>query len=287
VFLAKKSIRYCNLCVYDFLKIVLIYIKRLSRRLCKYGDPLVSLSVTNSPNQQKKRSEDHPILGCLSYISEKETACFQNAAQKRLYKKGKVLYLQDDAAEFVYVICSGWIKLFHTTGEGEEIIVDMLTSGHIVGESAVFEHNRHTSSAQVVEDVQLVSIPSKLLKEQIVLSPMLALGMLSSMSRHHRRHYSRIALNATQSVPQRIGCFLLRLCPEKQDTNIVLHLPYDKNLIAYTLGMKDATFSRSLNILRQKTGIRVQGTRVEIDSVDDVVKFVYGSLAGKYQPEEM
>jgi CRP/FNR family transcriptional regulator, dissimilatory nitrate respiration regulator len=232
-------------------------------------------------------------LGCLrgaslfSGLSDDDIACFQDAAQSRSYRKGKVLYLQDELAESFYVICGGWIKLFHTMPEGEEIIIDMLTTGHMVGESAIFEHGRHTSSAQVIEDVQLLSIPAHILKEQIRLSPTLALSMLSSMSRHHRRHYSAIALNAMQSAPQRIGCFLLRLCPQDKKKSASFHLPYDKTLIAETLGMKSATFSRALNILRQKAGIHINRTCVEIDSVAQLTKFVYGPLAAKYTPEEM
>ena len=235
----------------------------------------------------------HPeySLGCLrgaslfSILSNEEIACFKDAAQARSYEKGKILYLQEEPADFFYVICGGWIKLFHSTQEGEEVVVDMLTTGHMVGESAIFELGRHTSSAQVVEDVQLVSIPAKLLKEQVRLNSKLALGMLSLMSRHHRRHYDEIALNISQNAPQRIGGFLLRLCPPDKKKDITLQLPYDKTLIASNLGMKSATFSRALEILRQKTAIRISGSRVEIDSVAKLVKFVYGPLATKYAPE--
>lgn len=228
----------------------------------------------------------HPscFAGCLrgaaffSGLSEAELTPFQNVAQARAYKKGKVLYIEDEVADHFYVICGGWVKLFHTLIEGEEVVVDMLTVGHTVGESAIFESGRHTSSAQVVEAVQLLSIPAATLKEQISQSPTLALSMLGAMSLHHRRHYGEIALNAMQSAPQRIGCFLLRLCPADKKTNISFHLPYDKTLIAYTLGMKGATFSRALNILRKKTGLRILGTKIELDSVEPLIRYVYGSL---------
>jgi len=230
-------------------------------------------------------------FGCLknaslfSNLADKEVACFNDATLARSYKKGQILYLQEEPAKFFYVICGGWVKLFHTTQEGEEIVVDMLTAGDIVGESSIFEQGCHTSSAQIIEDSHLLSIPTDLLKEQIRQNPVLALGMLSSMSSHHRRHYSEIALNAMQSAPQRVGCFLLRLSPPGKKKDVVLHLPYDKTLIAYTLGMKGATFSRSLNILRQKTGLRLKGSRVEIDSVERLAQFVYGPLATQFMPE--
>jgi len=250
------------------------------------------MQITKLENSQTAGPPEQ-YLGCLrgaslfSNLSEQELACFQNAAHTRSYKKGKILYLQNDPAEFFYVICGGWVKLFHTMPEGDEVIVDMLTTGHMVGESAIFEEGLHTSNAEVIEDVQLLSIPSRILKEQIHLSPALAYSMLSSMFRHHRRHYGESALNAMQSAPQRIGGFLLRLCPHDKKKDITLHLPYDKTLIAFTLGMKGSTFSRALNILRQQASIRVSGSRVEVESVDRLVKFVYGPLAAKYAPEKM
>ena len=237
------------------------------------------------------QSAVHPdyYLDCLrrvslfSSLADSDLACFQVAARSRFCRKGLVLYLQENVADLFYVLCSGWVKLFHTTQEGEEIVVDMLTTGHLVGESSIFEGDHHTSSAQIVEDASLLSIPSGLLKNQIISNPRLAFSMLAAMSLHHRHHYDEIAVNATHSAPQRIGDFLLRLCPRGRTSSVVLHLPYDKTLIANTLGMKGATFSRALNILRQKTGIRICGTQVEIDSVACLAQFVHGPLVTDYE----
>lgn len=221
----------------------------------------------------------------FSCLSDTEMAFFQDVARARSYKKGKVIFIEEEKAEFFYVICGGWVKLFHVLDEGEEVVVDMLTNGHMVGEGAIFENDFHTSSAQVVEDARLLAIPCKALKDRIRLNPDVAFGLISSMVQHHQRHSAAIALNAMQSAPQRIGCFLLKLCPHDKNKNISFDLPYDKALIAYTLGMKGATFSRALNILRMKTGIRVQGVHIEIDSIDQLMRFVYGPLAPKYMPK--
>jgi CRP/FNR family transcriptional regulator, dissimilatory nitrate respiration regulator len=221
-------------------------------------------------------------VSIFSGLSEHEIARFQSVAHPRAYKKGKVLYLEEESTEYFYVILSGWIKLFHTMPEGDEVIIDILSKGDLVGESAIFEKDRATSSAEAIEDVQLLVIPLRTLKEQIVRSQSLALSMLSVMSRHYRRHCSERALYAMQSAPQRVGHFLLKFCPKHKQQGILFHLPYDKMLIAETLGMKIETFSRALNILRQKTGLRIKGASVEIDSVKRLVEFVYGPLSAKY-----
>ena len=238
-----------------------------------------------------KISEQH--LRCLkntalfSSLSDEEMNCFCRVAQACSYKKGKVLYIAEERAKSFFVIVSGWIKLFHTTADGNEVIVDMLTAGQIVGESSIFEEGLHTSSAMVVGDVQLISLPASMLKEQIQLSPTLAFSMLSSMSRHHRRHYDEIALNAMQSAPQRIGCFLLKLCPPNKKRDVVLHFPFDKALIANILSIDVATFSRALKILRLKTDIRVDGSRVEIGSVERLMQYVHGSAHMQLVPVQL
>ena len=168
------------------------------------------------------------------------------------------------------------------------MIVDLLTTGHMFGESAIFEQDHHMCSAQVVEDVMLLSISARAFKEQVRTNSGLALNMLSAMSRHHRHHANTLAFNAMLNAPQRIGCFLLRLCPPgSPQTEVTFHLPYDKTLIADTLGMKGATFSRALNILRYKTKIQIDGTCVHIGSVAGLAQFVYGPLGTKYISADM
>ncbi len=103
----------------------------------------------------------------FSNLSDEEISCFDKAAQIRSYKKGKIIFLQGETPQFLYIIGGGWIKLFRTMPEGDEIIVDMLTTGHTLGESAIFEQDCQMCSAQVIEDVSVLSIPSSLLKDQI------------------------------------------------------------------------------------------------------------------------
>jgi len=210
-------------------------------------------------------------------LLQEDVARFADAAKIKSYKKGSFLYLEGEEADFFYVICSGWLKLFHTTEDGEEVNLAMITRDSITGENAIFEQGRFTSSAQVAEDAQILSIPYVLLKEQLLVNPKLAFNMLTSMVQYQRRHELQLEQYLLYSAPQRIGCFLLGLCPTlEQKDGVTLNLPYDKTLIASTLGMKGATFSRALNILREETGIHITGTRVTIASMERLLNFVNG-----------
>lgn len=192
---------------------------------------------------------------------------------KQLYKKGKVIYIEGDTAEYFYISQNGWVKLFHQTIGGEEAIVDIIDGNNSFGEDAIFNNNRYTSSAEVVEDTELIMLPLSILKEQVNTNTSVAAAMLYSMS-HHRKHQElEIEHLALQSAPQRIGCFLLKMCPTNKTSKIKLNLPYDKALIASRLGMKSETLSRALNTLRQEAGIRINNSTIEIDDIERLTNF--------------
>jgi CRP-like cAMP-binding protein len=129
----------------------------------------------------------------------------------------------------------------------------------------------------IVEDATILSIPLSFLKNQLQENRQLSFNMLGCMVQYQRRHEQQLEQYLLYTAPQRIGCFLLGLCPVlEQKDGVILNLPYDKTLIASVLGMKGATFSRALNILRDETGLHITGARVTIDSIDRLLKFVNG-----------
>lgn len=226
-------------------------------------------------------------LTLFADLPDEEVGRFSDASQLKFYKKGKHLYREGEQAYSFYIICTGWLRLFHTTEEGEELNLAVVTRKSTAGESAIFEQGFFASSAQVVEDAQILSVPLALLKEQIRLSNHLAFNMLTSMAQYQRRHELQLEQYFLYSAPQRIGCFLLGLCPVlEQIDGVKLDLPYDKALIASILGMKGATFSRALNILREETGIRIIGTSIIIDSMERLLKFVNGRQPAPHLPRD-
>lgn len=185
--------------------------------------------------------------------------------------------MEGEEAKVFYIICSGWLKLVHLTEDGEEMIIAMLTQNNIAGESALFENGIFASSAEIVEDAQILSIPMSLLKEQLSASNKLAINMLTSMIQYQRRHEMQLEQFLLYSAPQRVGCFILGLCPvNEQIDGVQIQLPYDKTLIANTLGMRGPTFSRALNMLKDETGTSVRGSVVKIKSIKRLLAFLDG-----------
>ena len=203
------------------------------------------------------------------------------------HEKGKILFIHGDKAGRFYVIKSGWIKLFRETLDGTQAVVDILPSGHIFGETSIFEDDIYPYSAEVVEPSEIVSFSLSDLKAEIENDKNLAFAMLSSMARYRRQQDKEIEHRSLQNASQRIGCFLLRLANQDETGPVTIHLPYDKTLVASRLGMQPETFSRALAKLRDKTGIRVKGATIELDSLDQLVSYSCSACSSEFPCKDL
>lgn len=217
------------------------------------------------------------IINQNKFFSNLDQSIFNNFlknARPIKCDKGKVLFQQDDKAEYFYFIQKGWIKLFKQTLDGSEAVIDVINDTHIFGETALFNDHHYTLSAEVVEPSELISIPINILDKAISDTPQVAIKMLKVMSTHNKRQDIELENRDIKNAPQRIGCFLMRLCPYPYDQeDITLHLPYDKTLIASRLGMKAETFSRALNKLKESKHIIVKGSTVIIPSLNKIKQY--------------
>lgn len=221
-------------------------------------------------------------LPIFNSLSKDELARFVKEVSAVYVSKGSVIYIEQDKADYFYVIKNGWVKLFRETLDGTEAVIDVLTSAHIFAEDSIFNDEKYSSSAQAVEDATIIAVPVALLKSTIYENPAFATSMLAHMSDSRRKREMEIEHITAQNAAQRIGCFILRLCPLEIEKDIVVQLPYDKVLIASRLNMKPETFSRALNKLREKTSIKVVGSRVEIDDIGVLSDFSCSACSSAY-----
>lgn len=203
-------------------------------------------------------------------------------AQSQKHDKNKIIFIHGDQAERFYFIKSGWMKLFRETLDGTQAVIDILPAGHIFGETSIFENDIYPYSAEVVEASEIVSFSLATLKTEIENNNKLALSMLSSMVRYRRQQDREIEHRSIQNAAQRIGCFLLRLTDQGATGAVTIHLPYDKTLVASRLGMQPETFSRALVKLRDKTGIRIKGATIEMDSLDQLVRYSCAACSSEF-----
>lgn len=233
------------------------------------------------------------VTACLSgtpLFSGMSVACINHFAEKSdviSRDKGAVIFMQGDEAARFYLIVSGRVKLFRETVNGEEAVTDIPGAGQIFGEEGAFDDEPRDASAQTTEQTRLISLPLSLLRYYAEKEQRMTLNLLGLFTRRQKRRRLEIEHLNVQNAPQRIGCYLLRLCGEQQQGTASVTLLYDKTLLAGRLGIRAETFSRALNALKKDTGITVSGATVTVPDLNRLRAYVCGhcSQSGGCAPE--
>ncbi len=196
-------------------------------------------------------------------------------ATAREFSRHTLLFSQGDPADRFYVILGGRVKLFVTTEEGDENVVEVFGAGNSFGEAAMFGTGKFPVSAEVVEKARLVSLPAEPLMAELDADKSLSFMMLAVMARRHRRFQKEISDLKVKSPGQRLGSFIMSLVEIEglgHQGPIAARLPFDKGLIAARIGIKPESLSRALARLRD-IGVECLGRDVEIADIGRLQAF--------------
>jgi CRP-like cAMP-binding protein len=185
--------------------------------------------------------------------------------------QGAALFVQDEPAERFFLLLDGWMKLYRLSEDGTEAIVGVIAPGETFAEAASFANAVYPVCADAVAPSRLVSLPMAAFERAIAADGTIALRMLGSLSRRLRRLVGQIEHLQVRSAPQRLGAFLVGLCPAAHGAT-ELTLPLPKALIAQRLGMRPETFSRAFLALRP-VGVERRGARITIVDVAALARF--------------
>jgi CRP-like cAMP-binding protein len=183
----------------------------------------------------------------------------------RRFSRNTLLFIEGEPAGQFYVVLDGWVRLYRQTTDGRESVIALLARGESFAEALMFLGGRFPVSAAVVEEARLLVIPAKSFRRALRHDSELCFKMMASMALHLRRLVGQVEQLTVRSSSERVAQFLLKLARDGAESAIV-HLPYDKGLIAARLGMQPETLSRALAKLRP-LGVETHGSRVTIRDI--------------------
>lgn len=209
----------------------------------------------------------------FSGLDSNTLAFFVQNSHKKQYGRGKDLFTMGDKATAFFFVIDGWIKLYRLSREGSEVIINVFAPGETFAEAAVFSPmQKYPVSAQAIEDSSILEIPRQLFVDKIREDSNLALMMLGSISARQRLLVQQIEQITARTASQRIGIFLLRLCPLSKKNVATVSLPYDKSLIARRLNIQPETFSRALAQLKP-CGVSMDKREITIRDVAKLAEY--------------
>lgn len=174
------------------------------------------------------------------------------------YKKSDYIYFEEDAANKIYLIDSGKVKIGHYTEDGNEIISAILTKGEIFGEKAILGIDKRKEFAQSVDNTtSICPVTKETLFELMRDNRSISLKIYKFIGIRIKKLERRIQLLLFKDTKTRLLEFLQELCEDfghdcETTGDKVIEHPYTQKDIASLIGTSRPTLNIILNELKDE-----------------------------------
>lgn len=195
-------------------------------------------------------------------LPEAQVGKLARIAETRVYKRGELIFSDGDAANGLYMLFTGRIKVFKLSLEGKEQILHIIGPGEPFGEVALFLGAPFPAYAEALEESKAVYFPRAAFVDLIKQDPYLAMNMLAVLSQRLKYFTRLIEDLSLKEVPQRFASYLLY--GDEEGEKAYVHLNIAKGQLASLLGTIPETLSRILGKMVSEGFIKVQGRKISI-----------------------
>ncbi len=164
------------------------------------------------------------------------------------------LFFEGDERTHVFVIESGWVKLYRTLINGERQVVGFCNGGTILGLEGGGDHQ---NSCEAVTNLTVRHIPMDRLAELCENDSKLAGQLLRQMGRQLGAAQAQLATVGAQSADQKLATFLLAFADYAASEDQEFDLPMRRSEIGEFLGLRLETVSRKLSEFQRLKWVRM------------------------------
>ena len=175
------------------------------------------------------------------------------------YDRGELLFAQGEAAQGLFIVAKGKIKIYRLSEDGREQVIHILTPGQPCAEVPVFEGTRYPAHACALVKTELLCFTRETFLREARRKPEILLNMLAALSRR-LRHMVKLADDLSlKDVDARLADHLLVHAKDN-----CVRLEESKKILAGRLGVTPETLSRTLGQFQTAGFVSVDGKTIRI-----------------------
>lgn len=195
--------------------------------------------------------------------------------QRRHYPKDKIILMEEDEGDTLFIIESGSVKITRISEDGREVILSILGEGEFFGEMAIFDGEARSANVVTLEDSEALILKRADFLDLLEHYPKISICLLEELAGRLRKSDELIESLSLGDAENRISLMILRLAEErgiyKQGAVVIDNLPYQQD-IANMAGTSRETVSRTLKLLEDKGHITKEGHKLTIIDYEDFKK---------------
>lgn len=186
------------------------------------------------------------------------------------YKKSDYIYFEEDAANKVFLIENGKVKIGYYNEDGTEVVKAILNKGELFGEKAILGEERRDEFAQSIDNnTSICPVGVTTMHELMRDNKTFSLRIYKFIGFKFKKLERRLQLLLFKDSKTRLLEFLEELCSDygyncdKTGDNIVHH-PYTQKDMASLIGISRPTLNILMNELKEASIIDFNRKQIRI-----------------------
>jgi CRP/FNR family cyclic AMP-dependent transcriptional regulator len=199
-------------------------------------------------------------------LSQEELDALAASSANRSFPKNTVVIHENDAADSLFVIESGKVKVYCSDKNGKEFIMNTQSAGDYFGELALVDDSTRSASVRTVEKSSFCIIYKEDFNRVLDKYPNIARQLIRNLSQRVRKLTADVKSLALQDVYGRVANVLMDLSEERGDGTLYIPEKLTQQDIADRVGASREMVARILKDLTIGEYIRFEGRHIIINT---------------------
>lgn len=178
--------------------------------------------------------------------------------------KGQLLFTEGNAAEAMYGVLSGQVKIFKLSPDGREQVLRVAGPGDCFNEVPIFDGGPNPANVQALKPTLLWGIRRTDMQRLLQEHPAVALGFLKAFAARLRYFTRKVEDLSFRSVTSRVAKLLLEMAEEDGRGGLRLPARLTQQEMANVVGTAREMIGRAFKVLEKEGAIKMDRHRVVI-----------------------
>ncbi len=181
------------------------------------------------------------------------------------YPKGAVLFMEGETSCGIFAVCSGQVKLFTSSREGNAIILKLAGAGELLGLPATLSGKPYEVTAEVLEQARVNFIPRAAFLSFLRAKPEAIVQVTQLLTNNHFSGHEVIqSFGRSRSGAAKLARFFLGWSCNYAHDQDRLRIALTHEEIGQMIGVRRETVTRLLTSFKKRRLLAVKGSAVNI-----------------------
>ena len=217
-------------------------------------------------------------VSLFANLADEDLHELMNAAKRRAFRSGEVIFHRDDPGQVLYMIKEGKVKICIISPDGQEISLAVFGKGECFGEFALLDGLPRSADAIALEKVECYTLQRSDFHNAIMKNPKIAIQVLEALTKRLRNTDNMVEDLIFLDVYGRVAKKLLELADAhgiKTDDGVRIDVRLTQQELASMVGASRESVNKVMGYFTEKDFISTDKHRITLHRIADLKRRIY------------